>query len=207
MPSFKSFLYRVTNEPRWIGSILFLGAVFLAFPLEALDKDSAQPCIAKLKNPKHKNIDCILKFDLDKKIQKDLQGTTAGVMRNADCRVKVSVAREKIFTALSNEKVLEVPRQPVHCRIITNGNPFSTRFTLAPKVWFKEGKAVRAKPGMNDLIGMPPFLAKLLADWVNSSKRIESAMVQEVNEFLKTGLPLQLGKANFLKPEDEIFLE
>ena len=111
-------------------------------------------------------------------------------MRNAVCQVKVSIAREKIFTALLNARVLEVPRQPVNCSIITNGNPLSARFTLAPKVWFEGGKAVRAKPGMGDLLGMPPFLAKLLADWVNSSKMIESAMVQELNKALKTGLPL-----------------
>ncbi|MDA0692917.1 MAG: hypothetical protein O3A78_11065 [Nitrospinae bacterium] len=188
MPSLKNFL--TGCEPWLIGFILLLLACFNTFPLEALDNVSAQPCIAKLQNPAFKNIDCTLKFDLDKKIQKDLKATTAGVVRNAACQVKVSVAREKIFTALLNEKVLEVPRQPVVCKIITNGDSFPARFTLAPQVWFKEGKAVHAKPGMDDLLGMPPFLAKLLADWVNTSKMIESAMVQEVNKFLKTGLPL-----------------
>jgi hypothetical protein len=190
MPSLKSFFYHTASEPRLIGFILFLLAISHSLPLEAQGNISAQPCIAKLQNPKLKNIDCTLRFDLDKKIQKDLKGTTAGVLQNADCQVKVSVAREKIFTALLNEKVLEVPRQPVVCRIITNGDSIPARFTLAPKVWFKEGKAVHAKPGMDGLLGMPPFLAKLLADWVNSSKMIESAMVQEVNQFLKTGLPL-----------------
>jgi|GEM_PF-2293042 len=190
MPSFKNLLYRTSRGPWLTGLVLFLW-VFLNFlPLEAAGKGSTQPCVAKLQNPKYKNIDCTLKFDLEKNIQRDLKGTTAGVLRNATCRVKVSVARKKIFTALLNEKVLEVPRQPVNCRIITSGDPLSARFTLAPKVWFKGGKAVRAKPGMRNLLGMPPFLAKLLADWVNSSKRIESAMVQEVNRFLSTGLPL-----------------
>lgn len=190
MSFLESYFDHTVRAPRLIGLLLFIVAISHSFPLEAQNNVFTQPCIAKLQNPKNKNIDCTLKFDLDKKIQRDLKGTTAGVLRNADCKVKVSVAREKIFTALLNEKVLEVPRQPVVCRIITNGDSFPARFTLAPKVWFKGGKAVRAKPRMNDLLGMPPFLAKLLADWVNSSKMIESAMVQEVNKFLKTGLPL-----------------
>ncbi len=190
MPSLKNFLYPARNDPRWIGVILFLLTIFHSLPLEAKGKGVAQPCLAKLQNPTLKNIDCTLKFDLDAGVQKDLKVNTAGVVRNAACQVQVSIAREKIFTALLNARVLEVPRQPVNCRIITNGDPFSAQFTLAPKVWFEEGKAVRAKPGMAGLLGMPPFLAKLLADWVNSSKMIESAMVQEVNKFLKTGLPL-----------------
>lgn len=186
----KRFLYYTGSEAWLVGLILFLLALSHSQSLEAGSNGSAQPCIDKLQNPKLKNINCTLKFDLDKKIQRDLKGTTAGVVRNAACQIRVSIAREKIFTALLNAKILEVPRQPVNCRIFTNGDSFSTRFTLAPKVWFKGGKAVRAKPGMNDLLGMPPFLAKLLSDWVNSSKMIESAMVQEVNRVLKTGLPL-----------------
>jgi hypothetical protein len=189
MPSLKYFPNR-PGSALWLAGFTMFVLVIYFLPLDAQGKDFAQPCIAKLQNPKLKNIDCTLKFDLDKNIQRDLKGTTAGVVRNAACQVQVSIAREKIFTALLNARVLEVPRQPVNCRIITSGDPVSARFTLAPKVWFKGGKAVRAKPRMNDLLGMPPFLAKLLADWVNSSKMIESAMVKEVNKFLKTGLPL-----------------
>lgn len=190
MPSLKNFLYDAGSEPWRVGAMLFIVALFHFLPLEAEGAGSAQPCVAKLQNPKMKNINCIIKFNLDKKIQKDLKGATAGMVRNAACKVRVSVTREKVFSALMNAKVLEVPRQPVNCRIITSGDPFSARFTLAPKVWFKEGKAVRAKPGMGDLLGMPPFLAKLLTDWVNSSKMIQAAMIHEVNKALKTGLPL-----------------
>jgi hypothetical protein len=190
MVFYKNNFYRKVSESCLLGSMLFIVAIFHSFPLEAEGAGNAQPCVAKLQNPKLKNIDCIIKFNLDKKIQRDLKGATAGMVRNAACKVRVSVTREKVFSALMNAKVLQVPRQPVNCRIITSGDPFSARFTLAPKVWFKEGKAIRAKPGMGNLLGMPPFLGKLLADWVNSSKMIESAMIHEVNKALKTGMPL-----------------
>lgn len=175
-----------------VGVILFV-VVFLHFlPLAAKEKDSAYPCLAKLQNPSHKIIDCILNFDLDASARKDLNGATGGVFRNAACKVKVSISREQLFTALLNEKVLEAPMQSVECLIVTNGEPLPARFTLTPKVWFKGGKAVHAKPGMENLLGTPPFLAKLLESWVNSSAMIESAMVQEVNAFLKSGAPLGL---------------
>ena len=190
MPSSTKSYLHPSPGARFAGLILF-GVIFLhTLPLAAKEKAPAHPCLAKLQNPSHKNIDCILDFDLGEGARKDLNGVTAGVLRNATCKVKVSVAREKLFTALLNEKILEVPKQPVKCMIITNGEPLPTKFTLAPKVWFKAGKAVHAKPGMGNLLGMPPFLAKLLEDWVNSSKMIESAMVHEVNAFLKSGLPL-----------------
>lgn len=188
MPSLTNLLHHPGGGPRLIAFILFVGVVSHSLPLaaqEAQGGDSGQRCLDQLKNASRKNIDCTLKFDLDEKTQKDLKKITAGVIRNAVCKVDVTVTREMIFSSLLNQTVLEIPRQPVQCQIMTKGDPFSAQFTLAPRVWFEGGKAVHAKPGMGDMMGMPPILAILLTNWVNSSKMIESAMIEKVNEFLK----------------------
>ena len=174
---------------------LVLAAIVVSNPLEAQEKSSEQStCIAKLQNPKLKNIDCMLNFDLDQRTQKSMQANTAGMIKNAACIAKISVARKMIFAALLDEKVMRVPKQPVYCNILTFGDPVKTKFHMAPKIRFSGGKAVQAKPGMSGVIGMPEVLAKLLTDWVNSSEAIESAMLDEVNNSLKMIRPPPIRK-------------
>ena len=136
----------------------------------------------------------MLNFNLDKRTQKSMQVSTAGMIRNAACIAKVSVARKEIFTAILNEKVMQVPKQPVHCNIYILGDSVLAKFHMAPRIRFAGGKAVQAKPGMSDVVGMPEILAKLLTDWVNSSEAIESAMLDEVNKSLELIRPRPLEK-------------
>ena len=174
---------------------LALAAIVVSTPLEAQEKNSVQStCIAKLQNPKLKNIDCMLNFDLDQRTQKSMQANTAGMIKNAACIAKISVARKMIFAALLDEKVMRVPKQPVYCNILTFGDPVKTKFHMAPKIRFSGGKAIQAKPGMSGVVGMPEILAKLLTDWVNSSEAIESAMLDEVNYTLKMIRPPPIRK-------------
>jgi hypothetical protein len=178
-----------------VGTAIFLSALFIALPLEAQEKKTLpSDCIAKLQNPKFKNIDCTLNFDLDPRTQKSMQANTAGMIRNAACAAKIFVARKMIFTALRDEKAMRVPQQPVHCNIDAFGKPVLAKFHMAPTIHFSKGKAIQAKPGMSDVIGMPEILAKLLTDWVNSSKMIEAAMLDEVNKSLEHIRPLPLEK-------------
>jgi len=185
----KNCLHHLCAGPQWAGIILFLTVLSFSLPSQAQEINPAYPCIEKLQNPSLKNIDCILRFNLDDGTRSDLNGTTAGVIRDAACKVKVSIGREEIFTALLNEKILEVPRQPVACQILTNGKPLLAQFTMAPKLWFAGGKAVQLKPEMGKVSGLPDLLGALLTNWVNSSKMIESAMLKEVNAILEKGLP------------------
>lgn len=169
-----------------VAMILFSVIFSTSLPLSAQGKGPLpSSCLAKLQNPSLKNIDCTLDFYLDKRSQQSMQGSTAGMIQNAACKTKISMAKKTIFTALLNEKVLQVPKQPVHCNISTIGEPVLAKFNMAPEIRFAGGQAVQAKPGMSDVLGLPEILAKLLTDWVNSSQAIESAMLHEVNQSLK----------------------
>lgn len=195
MPEMRIFINRCKLSPLFTGMMLFFASISFSFSLEAQEKiPESSTCIAKLQNPKLKNIDCMLNFNLDKNTQKSLQASTAGMIKNAACIAKISVAREIIFAALLNEKTLQVSRQPVKCNIVTFGDPVLTKFQMAPRIRFSGGKAVQVKPGMSDVVGIPEILAKLLTDWVNSSEAIESAMLDEVNKSLKMIRPPPLRK-------------
>lgn len=195
LPALKRFFCSFNITPLLTVLTLVLAAIVVSNPLEAQEESSVQStCIAKLQNPKLKNIDCTLNFDLDQRTQKSMQANTAGMIKNAACIAKISVARKMIFAALLDEKVMRVPRQPVYCNILTFGDPVKTKFHMAPKIRFSGGKAVQAKPGMSGVVGMPEILAKLLTDWVNSSEVIESAMLDEVNNSLKMIRPPPIRK-------------
>ncbi|VAX31171.1 hypothetical protein MNBD_NITROSPINAE05-625 [hydrothermal vent metagenome] len=174
---------------------IFFSALLITPPLGAQGNTPLpSACIASLQNPKLKNIDCILKFDLDKRTQKSMQANTAGLIRNAACATKISVARKMIVAALRDGKTMQVPRQQVQCNIFAFGKPVLTKFYMAPTIHFSKGKAIQTKPGMSDVVGIPEILAKLLADWVNSSEVIEAAMLNEVNRSLEYIRPLPLKK-------------
>jgi hypothetical protein len=197
MPEFKRFFGRFKIAPLLTGMALFSAVIPFPLSLEAEEKNPApSTCIAKLNNPALTNIDCTLNFNLDKRTQKSMQENTVGMIRNAACVTKVSMAKSKIFNALLNEEVLRVPRQPVRCNIYSVGDPVLAKFQLAPRIRFAGGKAVQARPGMSGVIGMPEILAKLLTDWVNSSEAIESAMLDEVNKSLKLIQPPSLENIN-----------
>ena len=186
MPVLRNFIDPFKSAPLVIGMILLSAVMLSSLSLEAQERGtSSSACIAKLQNPSLKNIDCTLNFHLDKRTQKSMQGNTAGMIRNAACKTKISMAKKKIFSALLNEQVLQVPKQPVSCNIYSIGDPVLAKFHLAPKIRFAKGKAVQAKPGMSDVLGLPELLAKLLTDWVNSSEAVESALLHEVNQSLK----------------------
>ncbi len=195
MSGLKYFIGRLKTAFLLTGMTLFIAMVSFPFSLKAQEKKKpSSTCIAMLQNPKVKNIDCNLNFNLDKRTQKSMQVSTAGMIKNAACIAKISVTRKEIFTALRNEKVMQVPRQPVHCNIHVLGDSVLAKFHMAPKIRFKGGKAVQARPGMSDVIGMPEILATLLTDWVNSSEAIESAMLDEVNKSLELIRPPALKK-------------
>jgi hypothetical protein len=186
MSGLKYFISRFKISSLLTGMMLVFAAIAFPLSLQAQEKKAlSSTCITKLQNPKLKNIDCKLNFNLDKRTQKSMQVSTAGMIRNAACIAKVSVARKEVFSALHNEKVMHVPKQPVHCNIHVLGDSVLAKFHMAPRIRFTGGKAVQAKPGMSDVIGMPEILATLLTDWVNSSKAIESAMLDEVNKSLE----------------------
>ncbi len=190
MPVCKRIFFRLRSAPLLAGMVFLSALISFSLPLNAQEnKPAAPPCIENLKNPSLKNVDCTLDFYLDKRTQKSMRGSTAGMIRNAACKTKLSLVKKKIFTALLNEQVLEVSKQPVSCNIHTMGEPLLTRFNLAPKIRFAGGKAVEAKPGMSDVLGLPEILAELLVEWVNTSQVIESAMLDEVNKSLKMMRP------------------
>jgi len=169
---------------------LVLAAVLAIVPVTPgqADDDVAQDCIDQLGDPDVDIIACTVPFQLRRRAREDLMRITGGVLRDAGCLVEVGLARATVFNALVHAQNLEVPAQPVECDVETDRRPLQARFTLAPKVWFADGRAVRALPGLGNVTGVSPLLAILLTNWVNNNPQVQRAMIAWVNDYLANGL-------------------
>jgi len=148
----------------------------------------ARDCIDQLGDPGVDIIACTVPFELKERARDDLIRITGGVVRDAGCLLEVGLERATLFNALVHAEDLVVPAQPVECDVETDRQPLQARFTLAPKVWFADGRAVGATPGMANVRGLPPLLALLLTKWVNTNPQVQRAMVAWVNNYLANGL-------------------
>lgn len=172
-------------------ALVVLGAILLHLtgPVAHAQTDEiGQECIDQLGDPSVDRITCTLPFELRQRAREDLIRITGGVLRDAGCLVTVGLERVSIFNALVHAEDLEVPAQPVQCDVDTDRRPMQARFTLAPRVWFADGKAVGATPGMGNVRGLPPLLAVILTNWVNNDPQVQRAMVAWVNDYISGGL-------------------
>lgn len=173
------------------GAIVLFACLVLASVSDATaqDDDIGDACLDDLRDEDASTIACDLPFILPDREREAMSQLTAGFLLDAACVVNVDIGRRSLVGALLNEDLLAIPRQPVNCEIATEGEPLMTRFTLSPQVWFEDGRAVRANPGMDDLVGLPNLVGRLIMDWVNKSGTIEDAMVDAVNDYIENGLP------------------
>ncbi len=119
----------------------------------------------------------------------ELQRQSRGLLKGAACKVSIRVSRAEIEAALKNpdHEFLAAP-QPVACDVTTAGRsgdmqlPISA--TFAPKVIIKDGKAVDATPGLDNIQGVPRPVSWPVQYWVNSGSYVKTQMLQIVNAWL-----------------------
>ena len=109
---------------------------------------------------------------------------------SARCTVKVSLPSQDINTALSaGEQSLKSAPQPVQCNLTRNGKTSTVKFTLAPELKMKDGKATGASLGMANIEAPAAIKAVLWsASKLDSTfGAFEGGVVKEVNKFLTKG--------------------
>ncbi len=178
------------RRPGWLRRLPAMAVLSFSLAGAAVQADDiGDACLDDLRDPEAATIACDLPFSLPDEERRAMRTLTAGLLRDASCLATIDVSREVLVRAFLREDLLHLPPQPVACEITTDTDPIAAQFTLSPKVWFADGRAVRASPGMDDLVGLPSLVARLVMDWVNESDAIEDAMVDAVNDYIESGLP------------------
>ncbi|MEQ9640610.1 MAG: hypothetical protein RIM84_11360 [Alphaproteobacteria bacterium] len=148
-----------------------------------------QDCIDSLGERGGETVTCVASFELSPALRDQVARLTAGFMRDTACQVQVQVPRQMVVQALLAAGTVALPAQPVACAIATGGKAILTRFSLAPSVSFFAGEAIEASPGIADLTGLPPSVARAMQDWLNDSPLVEAALLRGINHLLESRRP------------------
>ncbi len=117
----------------------------------------------------------------------DVVKLTRGYLKDARCTVKVDIDSALVSEALvANNKVVDLPPQPVSCRLETYGGPMTITGTFAPHVEIQDGMAVKATPGLANVVGVNKYLAWPVVAYVNNAPGITKEMARMINTYRAT---------------------
>lgn len=119
----------------------------------------------------------------------ELQKQSHGLLKAATCKVSIRIERAQVTAAVTNQDhVFLAPPQPVSCDVTAAGRSSDIRMpiaaTFAPKVTIKDGKAIDATPGLDNIQGVPRPISWPVQYWVNSGSYVKGQMLQIVNAWL-----------------------
>lgn len=119
----------------------------------------------------------------------ELQKQSHGLLKTATCKVSIRIERAQVTAAVSSpDHVFIAPPQPVSCDVTTAGRSGDIQMpiaaTFAPKVTIKDGKAIDATPGLDNIQGVPRPISWPVQYWVNSGSYVKGQMLQIVNAWL-----------------------
>lgn len=164
-----------------------IGLAFISlFPAsEALAQDG--DCVDQLLKGASKEIACTLPLQMSEKELAELRKASRDILKDASCVLTIKIERALISTAVANadNHLFESPPQPVSCEIKTNETMIPVTFTFAPRVEFKGGQAVKATAGMANVNGVSRLLSLPVVAFVNSSRHVETGMLETVNAYLR----------------------
>ena len=143
-------------------------------------------CFWQLTKGNSDKIKCDFPVRMTAEELKKVQDITRGVLQNAHCNMTVDIDRKLVNDAMYNsDHIFETPEQPVICQIITSKKDFSLNMHFKPRVVFKDGKAIKATPGMGATTRTTRAISWPVRKWVNTSNEIEDAMIRIINAYLK----------------------
>lgn len=168
---------------------IVLAAWLLALAGAALAASSAPPeqtCFRQLADSSRRDIDCEHPAWLTDQERADLRRVTRDMLHDASCLVTVRIARGAVDAAITKpDNTFQSPPQPVACEIKTKDGAITITGTFAPKVVFKDGRAVEATPGLADVQGVNSYLAWPVVQYVNRSPGIQKEMLAMINAWLE----------------------
>ena len=164
-------------------------------PEEKAEKEARKACKIKIcdiittKNPVGEDVACdIIKTWREADIVKMLGGRINWPWGKAVCQSKLELKREPLANAMGDgEHEVVLSTQKVSCKLNqkAEGEPYVVEVAMAPKVKFKDGKAVEAMLNWGEATA-PLFVYPLIYGGTaldNSSNVLGPEVVRMVNEF------------------------
>lgn len=133
-----------------------------------------------------KEIACAFPTLMEPEDRESIRKLTRQLFQDARCMVTVKLERELIEAAVREPNVTFLaPPQPVSCEVLTSRGTLPISFTFKPRIEIKDGKAVKATPGMGDVVGVNSWLAWPVVAYINASGSISDIMLRVANAYLE----------------------
>lgn len=143
-------------------------------------------CFDELENGTNAVFACRYPVALAEQERKDLKRITREYLQDVTCSVNVRINRGMVDRAVQDtDYVFQSPEQPVTCDVKTHKSVMRITATFAPKVTFKDGKAVSGSPGLDNIKGVTRVLSWPVKKYVNWSPHIRETMVLIINAYRK----------------------
>jgi hypothetical protein len=137
-------------------------------------------CVAALGKPV---VECNLPVNLTEVGKNTFAGESFGIILDASCNIGITFNKQDLLGRVIRDDSIAIPPQNISCTLTTNGGPLVISFTVAPIIKFSgDGKAESASIGLNNVQGIPAFLGRVLAKYVNTSQELSSAIIEFVNQ-------------------------
>ncbi|MFV0367956.1 MAG: hypothetical protein ACK5KM_05805 [Hyphomicrobiaceae bacterium] len=146
----------------------------------------SEDCFDELENGTGAELACIFPLRLSPDEQMELEKGSRGYIKNVTCTLKIRIARHFLEAPLGQkDHVFESPEQPVACQVTTHKSTIDITATFAPRIEFKDDKAVKATPGLANVKGVNRFISWPVVQFVNRWPSIRSGMLQVANALLE----------------------
>jgi hypothetical protein len=139
-------------------------------------------CFQELERGRGAEIVCAFPTRLAQTERAELRRLTGDLLQDASCLVDIRIERRLVLDALAAEDhVFDAPPQPMRCEIATRDGIVPITGYFAPRVVFREGRAIEATPGLDNVEGVPVYLAWPVVQYVNRSGTIRDNMLAIIN--------------------------
>jgi hypothetical protein len=168
---------------RWSWFWAILTGILLSGAVRA-HAETAEDCFDTFTRGKSDQIACQFPTRMTDKERDEVRSITRGVLTDASCLVAIQIERQLINQALTaTDLVFTAPAQPVTCELVTTKGTLKISGTFAPKITFKDGKAIDASPGLADVKGVTRMISMPVELWVNRGSTVREGMVKVVNAY------------------------
>jgi hypothetical protein len=145
---------------------------------------TAEDCFETFTKGRGAEIACNFPTRMTDKEREEVRSITRGMLTDASCVVAIKIERQMVDLALAaTDLVFTAPPQPVACDLVTTKGTLKISGTFAPRVTFKDGKAIDASPGLANVKGVTRVISLPVELWVNRGGTVREGMVKVVNAY------------------------
>lgn len=166
--------------------VAFLLLLCAAAPVRAGVTLEGDTCRQVFDNPRVEHIDCRTGFRLDQASRGRLESYSFGLVSDLRCAADLTANRSEVIGRVRAGGDVALPQQEVRCQLLSDGDPVTVRFHLAPVVRIdrKSRRAVDARLGIRDVTGIPEPLATAVAQFLNAEPTLRKNLIQAANEII-----------------------